>query len=100
MFGLPKFGDGIGLHRISRFMGLHAIDRDTLRNLGVMERQTRPDERGELARHELVGGKAHRGGERQQDGGGEDRPTGPHDQEHADEPGGEQRAADVKRSLG
>ena len=30
MFGLPKFGDGIGLHRIERFLTLHRIDRATL----------------------------------------------------------------------
>jgi len=27
MFGLPKFGDGIGLHRIDRFFKAHRIDR-------------------------------------------------------------------------
>ena len=27
MFGLPKFGDGIGLHRIERFLSAHRIDR-------------------------------------------------------------------------
>ncbi len=27
MFGLPKFGDGIGLHRIERFLQMHRIDR-------------------------------------------------------------------------
>ena len=27
MFGLPKFGDGIGLHRIERFLNAHRIDR-------------------------------------------------------------------------
>jgi len=27
MFGLPKFGDGIGLHRLERFYQTHRIDR-------------------------------------------------------------------------
>ena len=27
MFDLPKFGDGIGLHRIQRFFQTHRIDR-------------------------------------------------------------------------
>ena len=27
MFGLPKFGDGIGLHRLERFYQNHRIDR-------------------------------------------------------------------------
>lgn len=30
MFGLPKFGDGIGLHRVERFLQLHRIDRASL----------------------------------------------------------------------
>lgn len=30
MFGLPKFGDGIGLHRIERFLQAHRIDRASL----------------------------------------------------------------------
>lgn len=30
MFDLPKFGDGIGLHRIERFLQLHRIDRADL----------------------------------------------------------------------
>lgn len=30
MFGLPKFGDGIGLHRIERFYQAHRIDRAAL----------------------------------------------------------------------
>lgn len=30
MFGLPKFGDGIGLHRIDRFLSAHRIDRAVL----------------------------------------------------------------------
>ena len=30
MFGLPKFGDGIGLHRIEQFMLAHRIDRAAL----------------------------------------------------------------------
>ncbi len=30
MFGLPKFGDGIGLHRIERFLQAHRIDRAAL----------------------------------------------------------------------
>ena len=30
MFGLPKFGDGIGLHRIERFFQAHRIDRAAL----------------------------------------------------------------------
>lgn len=30
MFGLPKFGDGIGLHRIERFYQTHRIDRAAL----------------------------------------------------------------------
>lgn len=30
MFGLPKFGDGIGLHRIERFLTTHRIDRASL----------------------------------------------------------------------
>lgn len=30
MFGLPKFGDGIGLHRLERFFQAHRIDRVTL----------------------------------------------------------------------
>jgi len=30
MFGLPKFGDGIGLHRIERFLQVHRIDRASL----------------------------------------------------------------------
>ncbi len=30
MFGLPKFGDGIGLHRIERFLQVHRIDRPSL----------------------------------------------------------------------
>jgi dihydrofolate synthase/folylpolyglutamate synthase len=37
MFDLPKFGDGIGLHRIERFLQLHRIDRADLarRSLAV-----------------------------------------------------------------
>ena len=30
MFGFPKFGDGIGLHRIERFLQAHRIDRAAL----------------------------------------------------------------------
>jgi len=30
MFGLPKFGDGVGLHRIERFLQVHRIDRASL----------------------------------------------------------------------
>ncbi len=30
MFGLPKFGDGIGLHRVERFLQAHRIDRPAL----------------------------------------------------------------------
>jgi dihydrofolate synthase/folylpolyglutamate synthase len=30
MFGLPKFGDGIGLHRVERFLQAHRIDRAAL----------------------------------------------------------------------
>jgi|JI10StandDraft_1071094.scaffolds.fasta_scaffold02589_17 dihydrofolate synthase/folylpolyglutamate synthase len=30
MFGLPKFGDGIGLHRVERFFQAHRIDRAAL----------------------------------------------------------------------
>lgn len=30
MFGLPKFGDGIGLHRIERFLQAHRVDRAAL----------------------------------------------------------------------
>ncbi|MEZ6029418.1 MAG: hypothetical protein R3C46_06670 [Hyphomonadaceae bacterium] len=30
MFGLSKFGDGIGLHRVARFMDTHGIDRAEL----------------------------------------------------------------------
>lgn len=30
MFGLPKFGDGIGLHRVERFLQAHRVDRAAL----------------------------------------------------------------------
>ena len=30
MFGLPKFGDGIGLHRIERFYEAHGVDTAAL----------------------------------------------------------------------
>jgi dihydrofolate synthase/folylpolyglutamate synthase len=30
MFGLSKFGDGIGLHRVAKFVSAHRIDRETL----------------------------------------------------------------------
>ncbi len=30
MFGLPKFGDGIGLHRTERFLQVHGVDRAAL----------------------------------------------------------------------
>lgn len=30
MFGLPKFGDGIGLHRAERFLQAHGVDRSML----------------------------------------------------------------------
>lgn len=35
MFGLPKFGDGIGLHRIERFLTTHRIDRPGLSRRSV-----------------------------------------------------------------
>jgi len=36
MFGLPKFGDGIGLHRVEQFMLAHRIDRAALARKSVV----------------------------------------------------------------
>jgi dihydrofolate synthase/folylpolyglutamate synthase len=36
MFGLPKFGDGIGLHRIERFYEAHGIDMDALARRSIV----------------------------------------------------------------
>lgn len=35
MFGLPKFGDGLGLHRIERFFATHGIDREALSRCSI-----------------------------------------------------------------
>lgn len=36
MFGLPKFGNGIGLHRMEQFMQAHRIDRAALARKSVV----------------------------------------------------------------
>lgn len=36
MFGLPKFGDGIGLHRMEQFMQAHRIDRAALARKSIV----------------------------------------------------------------
>jgi dihydrofolate synthase/folylpolyglutamate synthase len=36
MFGLPKFGDGIGLHRIERFYAAHGIDMGALARRSIV----------------------------------------------------------------
>lgn len=36
MFDLPKFGDGIGLHRIERFLATHAIDMAALSRRSIV----------------------------------------------------------------
>ena len=36
MYGLPKFGDGIGLHRIERFYRAHGIDTTAMSRRSII----------------------------------------------------------------